>query len=153
MGAPSAPLPHCNNGSTDLLRTSFKKILVFFKANSMEHSVAQAIRTVGAQICRRLDVLIEAAGKPPVKDFEGTPAPRKPLAPNVHMQMTKEHNTPTSARKRGRPCKIKPETPVEEPQPSASLLPPTGTSGDTCEVNAISIFLYIFLLFLPGCLL
>jgi hypothetical protein len=66
-----------------LLRTSFKKILVFFKANRMEHSVASAIRTVGEKICRRLDVLIAAAGQPPVQDIEGTNAPRKPLAPSV----------------------------------------------------------------------
>jgi hypothetical protein len=48
----------------------------------MQHTVAMAIRTVGAQICRRLDVLIEAAGKPPVVDIEGTRAPRRPLAPS-----------------------------------------------------------------------
>jgi len=73
----------------------------------MEHSIAQAIRTVGAQICRRLDVLIEAAGKPPVQDIEGTPAPRKPLAPATF----KKQNTPVAtapAKKRGRPCRVKP---------------------------------------------
>jgi hypothetical protein len=146
------PLAACNNGNTDLLQTSFKKFLVFFKANMAEHTIAQAIRIVGAKICRRLDVLIEASGKPPVQDIEGTPAPRKPLAPKVERHKIQDHNTPVSARKRGRPCKIKPETPEEKPQPSASLLPPTETPDDTCEVNAFLIF-YIFLIILPGCLL
>lgn len=77
----------------------------------MEHSIAQAIRTVGAQMCRRLDVLIEAAGKPPVQDIEGTSAPRKPLAPSAMLQIARAARADASSppsdtpapKKRGRP--------------------------------------------------
>ena len=83
----------------------------------MEHSISSAIRTVGAQICRRLDVLIEAAGKPPVQDIEGTLAPRKPLAHNVKMSSVETPVEP--AKKRGRPPKNKTPTPVSKTSSSS----------------------------------
>ncbi len=68
----------------------------------MNHSIATAIRFATTKICRRLDVIIEAMGKPPVQDIEGTSAPRKPLHPSAVAK------TPTSSKppkKRGRPHK------------------------------------------------
>jgi hypothetical protein len=112
----------------------------------MEHTVAQAIRTVGAQICRRLDVLIDAAGKPPVKDIEGTIASRKPLTAGAiaalasvgYNHITSHPTTPQfqeiqTARKRGRPPNKKPDAPdVATPVSIAATTP------DTAEVNHFS---------------
>ena len=132
-GGAAAPLAACNNESTDLLQTSFKKNLAFFKANMAEHSIAQAIRIVGAQICRRLDVLIEASGKPPVQDIEGTKAPPKPLAP--HAQAAKDqYETSPVPKKRGRPCKVKPS---EGNSPNASVFsaPPSEAKKQKSNVG------------------
>jgi hypothetical protein len=142
MGAPR-PLAACNNGITDLLRTSFKKILVFFKANVMEHSIAQAIRTVGAKICRRLDVLIAAAGQPAVEDIEGTPAPRKPLAtgaakknqdPCAASPQPQEAQNIGAKRGRGRPPKNQ-ATPTPGGTLEAPATPEIDSLDDTCEAS------------------
>ncbi len=117
----------------------------------MEHSIAQAIRTVGAQICRRLDVLIEAAGKPPVKDFEGSRAPSKPLTPSAaRKNQDFSPVSPDVPKKRGRPPKIPkdPKTPVAQAaQASASS---SSSDDDASQKNAevgAHIFLYVYLCF------
>ncbi len=112
----------------------------------MEHSIASAIRTVGAQICRRLDVLIEAAGKPPVEDIEGTPAPRKPLAASAQKQSA--DSSVASAKKRGRPRKNQTPTAVSKACTSGDddeETPPCGLA----EVSAFY-FLFYFVLLIPG---
>ncbi len=119
----------------------------------MEHSISSAIRTVGAQICRRLDVLIEAAGKPPVQDIEGTRAPSKPLAPNAAAKNdaslsqppvtatpahpTLAHATPVP-KKRGRPSK------VQSAQVSEAATPQNDTPEVTCEVSIFFQFVFLF---------
>jgi hypothetical protein len=102
----------------------------------MEHSIASAIRTVGAKICRRLDVLIAAAGQPPVQDIEGTPAPRRPLAASACQKIQEtsaatprlqENQTlpDSNKRKRGRP-----------PKKSAAATPAaTATPGSSSSDN------------------
>jgi hypothetical protein len=137
-----------------------------------EHSIAKAIRTVGAQICRRLDVLIEAAGKPPVIDIEGTSAPRHPLAhaaaqkkeqpvaalsPAPAAAMKKEQAvaalSPAPAlpgkRGRGRPPKNKiqanDQTPITFESFSGSDDNEESSHTDTAEVSAIYFsFLFVF---------
>jgi hypothetical protein len=100
----------------------------------MEHSISSAIRTVGAQICRRLDVLIEAAGKPPVRDIEGTPAPRKPLAGNAAIKKEQAAPAPAPApapaKKRGRP-------PKNAQAAASNTATTTATDSDeaTCEAS------------------
>ena len=95
-----------------------------------DHTIAQAVRTVGAQICRRLDVLIEKFGMPPVQDIEGTNAPRRPLAPHAAISTTQQ--TPdVSAKKRGRPPKK--ITPAAAPKPTTSEF--SDSPADTCEVS------------------
>jgi hypothetical protein len=89
-----------------------------------DHSIAQAIRIVGARVCRRLDALIEKFGIPPVEDIEGTNAPRKPLA--HHAQQTPD----VRAKKRGRPPKT--ITPAAAPKPTTSEC---DSPADTCEVS------------------
>jgi|LauGreDrversion4_2_1035121.scaffolds.fasta_scaffold324776_2 hypothetical protein len=110
----------------------------------MEHSIAKAIRIAGAQICRRLDVLIEAAGKPPVQDIEGTFAPRNPLAPAAarkEQPVTAPASSPAVIpRKRGRPRKND-EVSQEE------------LSDKTAEVSVIIFLLLLFFTILPGVLL
>jgi hypothetical protein len=115
----------------------------------MEHSIAKAIRIAGAQICRRLDVLIEAAGKPPVIDIEGTFAPRNPLAPAAarkEQPVTAPASSPAVIpRKRGRPRKNHRtsdtgEVSQEEPD-------------NTAEVSVIIFLLLLFFTILPGVLL
>lgn len=119
----------------------------------MDHSIARAIRTVGEKICRRLDVLIEAAGQPPVKDIEGTNAPRKPLAPSAAAKndaslsqppvtATPAHATPAHAtpvpKKRGRPSK------VQSAQVSEAATPQNDTPEETCEVSIFFQFVFLF---------
>ena len=80
----------------------------------MDHTVAQAIRSATAKILRRLDVIIDALGKPPVQDIEGTPAPRKPLKKSATDMQDEKSRSPSPqelsqpnilAKKRGRPPK------------------------------------------------
>jgi hypothetical protein len=142
------PLAARNNGITDSHQTSFKKFLVFFKANDMEHSVAQAIRAMTAKICRRLDVLIDAAGKPPVEDVEGTPAPRKPLAPSAAKKNMETPVSPPVPKKRGRPPKTPkdPKTPV--PQAAQASASSSSSDEDASQEHAevgAHIFLYVYL--------
>ncbi len=120
----------------------------------MEHSVAKAIRTVGAQICRRLDVLIEAAGKPPVVDIEGTLAPRRPLAPSALaaeraavVALEAPEVTPPAPQKRGRPPKNNSNKKV------AVVLDSSSSEAETSDVSLFICFLFIYFHKLPGFLL
>ena len=111
-----------------------------------DHTIAQVFRTVGAQICRRLDVLIDVAGRPAVVDIEGSPAPRKPftagaiaaLASVGYNHITSDPTTPQfqenqTSKKRGRPPNKKPDAPdVATPVSIAA------TTLDTAEVNHFS---------------
>ena len=119
----------------------------------MDHSIARAIRTVGEKICRRLDVLIEAAGQPPVEDIEGTNAPRKPLAPSaakknhVPCAVSPNHQealtTIGKKRGRGRPPKNQ-VTPTPGETLAASATSEIDSAGENCEA---SFFLYMCVLF------
>jgi hypothetical protein len=143
------PLAACNNGNTDLLRTSFKKFLVFFKLYRMEHSLSSAIRTVGAQICRRLDVLIKAAGMPPVEDIEGTPAPRKPLAGGAFKKNLETPVASAPPKKRGRPPKQRQQQ--QAASPTAATNDNMSSSEDseapqnTAEVKIIFFLCVVFI--------
>jgi hypothetical protein len=122
----------------------------------MQHTVAMAIRTVGAQICRRLDVLIEAAGKPPVVDIEGTRAPRRPLAPSAlaaeraavpALEALSPEVTPPAPKKRGRPPKNNSNKKV------AVVLDSSSSEAETSDVSLFICFLFIYFHIFPGFLL
>jgi hypothetical protein len=96
--------------------------------------------------------LIEAAGKPPVQDIEGTHAPRKPLAENADPKKEQPVtvSNPPLAKKRGRPpnkTKANNQTPtaVESGSDDSVETPHT----DTAEVIAIY-FSFLFVLLIPG---
>ena len=97
----------------------------------MDHTIAQAIRAIGAKICRRLDVLIVAAGQPPVQDIEGTFAPRNTMAPHA----LQTPYGPPKQKKRGRPPNA-PKTTTPPASPKRTT-PTPKSSGDTCEVSII----------------
>ncbi len=105
----------------------------------MEHSIAKAIRIANAQICRRLDVLIEAAGKPPVIDIEGTPAPRRPLAPSAlaaeRAAVSAPASSPAIPRKRGRP-------PKTQTQSSTKKVAAASDSSEEAETADVSVFFF-----------
>jgi hypothetical protein len=125
----------------------------------MQHTVAMAIRTVGAQICRRLDVLIEAAGKPPVVDIEGTRAPRRPLAPSAlaaeRAAVPAPAVTPPVPKKRGRgrPPKTQTQSSSKKVAADSDSSPVADSSsdneetpGNTADVkNQSFIFVFVFI--------
>ncbi len=113
----------------------------------MEHSVAQAIRAMTAKICRRLDVLIDAAGKPPVEDVEGTPAPRRPLAPSAAKKNMETPVPPVVSKKRGRP----PKKSAADTSPTTATIADSSSSDEqktpenTAEVISIIFFVLCFI--------
>jgi hypothetical protein len=77
--------------------------------------------------------LLEMGGMPPVKDIEGTPAPRKPLA---HHAIVSKQETPSAPKKRGRPPKnqTKNQIPTDaQPSSSSEDETPEGTPKETPE--------------------
>ena len=119
----------------------------------MQHTVAAAIRAVGEKICRRLDVLIEAAHKPPVQDIEGTTAPRKPLAACALAMQESSTPATSSGKKRGRP----PKTPAittpkaggaEDSAEEAEESDHGATPADTVQVLSLFCRVCLFLAFL-----
>ncbi len=96
-----------------------------------------------------LDVLIAVAGRPPVEDIEGTPAPRRPLAPNVAKQNSETPVTPApEKKKRGRPPKTLSETPTTSVAlaAQASVLSSSSSDEDASQENA-EVGAHIFFIF------